>query len=211
MPDALIAFLAQPADYVLDGDATGTASAVKQQTAADNDKALVSATLEGDNAAFITLIKAHDTSLRKMVAGVLLKQDAVDDVLQEAYVKAYRALPTFKQTSSFKTWIFRIAYNTAIDELRRSKRDQHDVIDESSHASYATPEIEISGRIDLLAALATLTLPQRAAVLLIDGHGFGYRYVAQLLNIPVGTVAYNLHEARRSLRRMCDLPEEGSK
>lgn len=153
----------------------------------------------GDTAAFTRLVLRHDERLRRFVHGLLANRSELDDVLQETYIKAYRSLGAFKEESSFATWLHRIAYNTAIDMGRRSSR----VLPFAQVESTAEPidAIRDAGdRMDVLAALQALPERQRAAILLVDGHGYDYASVAEILDIPTGTVAFHLHRARKVLR-----------
>src|ERR671914_1464692 len=76
----------------------------------------------GDQEAFTALIRHYDPGLRRLAYRLLGDRERMDDALQEAYVKAFRALPRFRGDSSLGTWLYRIAYNACLDELERSRR-----------------------------------------------------------------------------------------
>ena len=129
-------------------------------------------------------------------------RDRMDDALQEAYVKAFRALPRFQRRAKVGTWLYRIVYNTCLDELRKARRTAVEPLDENvdQPGGWADPADVAAGRGDLSRALATLPEQERAAVLLVDAQGFDYRDAAQVLGVPEGTVASRLNRARASLR-----------
>jgi RNA polymerase sigma-70 factor (ECF subfamily) len=156
----------------------------------------------GDQEAFAALIKHYDPGLRSLAYRILGDRDRMDDALQEAYVKAFRALPRFRGDSSLGTWLYRIAYNACLDELARSRRVVQLPLDDAAEqpSSRSDPGDMVANRRDLAAALAGLPLEERAAVLLVDAQGFDYREAGNALGIPVGTVASRLNRARAALR-----------
>lgn len=166
------------------------------------DPELVALARDGDRAAFGVLLRRHDDRMRGLAYRLLADRHAMDDALQEAYVKAYRAIDRFKLGSSFGTWLYRITYNACIDELRRRKRapvSEDEPIDpESSHPG---PERIVSVAETVRSALAGLPESQRVTVVLVDGEGYDHREVAEILGVAPGTVASRLHRARAALRR----------
>jgi RNA polymerase sigma-70 factor, ECF subfamily len=109
------------------------------------DDAVLGAALEraqrGDAPAFETLVRHYDPGLRALTFRLLGDRDRMDDALQEAYVKAFRALPGFRNESSFGTWLYRIAYNACLDELERSRRVVRLPFDEREYGE-AEPALE---------------------------------------------------------------------
>jgi len=77
----------------------------------------------GDRDAFGSLIRQHDLSMRRLAFGLVGDRGGMDDALQEAYLRAYRGLPSFHGDSAFGTWLYRIVYRTCLDELRRRVRE----------------------------------------------------------------------------------------
>jgi RNA polymerase sigma-70 factor (ECF subfamily) len=163
----------------------------------------------GDRDAFLRLVQPHDRGLRALAYRMLRDRDGMDDALQETYVLAFRGLPRFRGDSSFKTWLYRIAYNVALGELRRSRRLQVVGFEDVGEPPDGRPEPaeEIALRAGLEAALAELAPEDRATVLLVDAQGFDYRAAGEILGVPVGTVASRLNRARAELRRALDEPE----
>ena len=82
-----------------------------------------------DEGAFAELIERHDRSFRSLAFRLLADRDRMDDALQDAYVKAFRALPRFRGGSAPSTWLYRIVYNTCLDELRRGRFRRHVPLD----------------------------------------------------------------------------------
>jgi len=127
----------------------------------------------------------------------------MDDALQEAYLKAYRGLPTFRPGSDFGTWLYRITYNACIDEIRRRRRHPVTTADPVDPVSPRPgPERVVSASETVRTALADLPTDQRVTVVLVDGEGFDHREVAKILGVAPGTVASRLHRARGALRRI---------
>lgn len=134
----------------------------------------------------------------------------MDDALQETYLKAFKSLPDFAGNASIGTWLYRIAYNVCMDELRRKTRRPTPALQDPADKPDPVPgPAEIAaGRHDLGRALSRLPEDQRATVLLVDGQGMDYRQVAAVLGVSVGTVGSRLARARGTLRRHLDLPVE---
>ncbi len=134
----------------------------------------------------------------------------MDDALQETYLRAFRALPRFRGEAALATWLYRIAYNACLDELRNTRRvvpldSVRERVDPRPGAAETIP-----ARQELAVALAALPPADRAAVLLVDAQGFDYRSAAEVLGIPEGTIASRLSRARAHLRRFLDDQLEGA-
>jgi RNA polymerase sigma-70 factor (ECF subfamily) len=167
----------------------------------------------GDQEAFVAVIRHYDPGLRTLAYRLLGDRDRMDDALQEAYVKAFRALPRFRGDSKLGTWLYRITYNACLDELKRSHRVVQLPLDEIPEraGSRADPGEAVVRRHDLAQALAALPPDERAAVLLVDVQGFHYKEAASVLGVPAGTVASRLSRARAALRRAVSHVEEGER
>ena len=131
------------------------------------------------------------------MAGVIADPSGVEDVLQDAYLKAYRRLPRrFANEAHEAVWLYRVVYRCAVDELRRRSR-RHET---------ARPELHVveRARPDVQTALRALAPTERAVLLLVDLIGFSYEEAADVLRIPRGTVASRLHAARAHFRGAID-------
>jgi RNA polymerase sigma-70 factor (ECF subfamily) len=186
-------------------------------TARDDDAVTEAISIErarsGDRDAFAQLIRRHDDGLRALAYRLLGDRDRMDDALQEAYVRAFRALPRFRGDSSVATWLYRIVYNACLEELGRARRASVVALDAVQEPADSSAEIEdvVALRSHLADALAELTPEDRAAVLLVDAQGFDYRSAGEVLGIPEGTVASRLNRARASLRRALEDDTEGGR
>jgi RNA polymerase sigma-70 factor (ECF subfamily) len=160
----------------------------------------------GDEAAFAALVRHYDPGLRALAYRLLGDRARMDDALQDAYLAAYRALPRFRGDASVGTWLYRIAYNACLDELRRTR----DVVPLESVSERAGTGGEPVDGLSLRAALAELPVEDRAAVLLVDAQGFDYRSAAAVLCVPEGTVASRLNRARAALRRTLQEQPKGA-
>ncbi len=178
----------------------------------EDDDELVRRSLAGELGAFATLLDRHDRGLRALAYRLLGDRDQMDDVLQETYLKAFRSLPAFEGRSSFGAWLYRIAYNACMDELREVKRTSPhvslDIATERPHPSPDPGEIA-AGRSDLATALGSLSPQMRATVLLVDAEGMDYASAAQILGVPTGTVRSRLNRARSILRQALGQGAEG--
>jgi RNA polymerase sigma-70 factor (ECF subfamily) len=166
----------------------------------------------GDQAAFATLIRHYDPSLRSLAYRLLGDRDRTEDALQETYMKAFRALPGFRGDSKLGTWLYRITYNVCLDELARSARTAYVPLTEVPEAAETGPpaDDELARRFAISAGLDALSPHDRAALLLVDRDGFDYRGAGEVLGIPAGTVASRLNRARSSLRLMLTPPAKAA-
>ena len=172
---------------------------------AATDAELIRRVLDGDHTAFGDVVRRHDARLRAL-AYKLLGGDRhrMDDVLQEAYLKAFRSLGGFRLDAHLGSWLYRIAYNACIDELRRSRRNPTpvDPTDGSEPpAAGSGPDEQVSAADTTRRALARLPDDQRITVVMVDGEGLDNRTVATLLGVAPGTVASRLSRARATMRQ----------
>ncbi|HVH52391.1 MAG TPA: sigma-70 family RNA polymerase sigma factor [Gaiellaceae bacterium] len=150
-----------------------------------------------DRGRFESILDRHHRRLRRVVAGMIGDANRVDDVLQEAYLKAYRRLPKrFANEAHEATWIYRVVYRCCLDELRRGRRNRESPCAEIHSVGRA--------RLEVAEALAELRPQDRAMLLLVDLLGFGYEEAATVLKIPRGTVASRLSAARTRFARKLD-------
>ncbi|HVF32616.1 MAG TPA: sigma-70 family RNA polymerase sigma factor [Acidimicrobiales bacterium] len=175
------------------------------------DRQLVRRVLDGDLQAFPELVRRHDDRLRglayKLLGG---DRDRMDDVMQEAYVRAYRSLDRFRGDADLGTWLYRIVSNACMDELRRGRRRPEPVDTSTWVAATARtgPEGAAAAADQVLRALRRLPDDQRLTVVLVDGEGFDHEEAARLLGVAPGTVASRLSRARATLRRSIESEQE---
>jgi RNA polymerase sigma-70 factor, ECF subfamily len=151
-----------------------------------------------DTEVLLALIRDYDLRHRRLAYRLLGDPDRMDDALQEAYARAFRALPRFRGSSGLATWLYRIVYNACIDELRRSGARKEVSLEEWRERGGRRENVE--ERLDLEAALASLSPDLRAVVLLVDADELTYEEAAEILGVPPGTVASRLSRARDALK-----------
>jgi RNA polymerase sigma-70 factor (ECF subfamily) len=150
---------------------------------------------------FENLLDRHESRLRRVAFGMLGDADRVDDVLQEAFLKAYRALPdSFENEKLESAWLYRIVHRCCLDELR-GRRRRREVV---GTVELLSSEDDQDASLVVAGALARLAPDARAVVLLVDLIGLDYDTAASVIGVPRGTVASRLHDARRSLREVLD-------
>lgn len=146
---------------------------------------------------FENLLDRHEARLRRVAFGMLGDPHQVDDVLQEAFLKAYRSLPDrFENDRLEAAWLYRIVHRCCLDELRRRRRRREvaGVIELVAVDADADASLVVAG------ALAQLPDQSRAVVLLVDLIGLDYETAALVLRVPRGTIASRLNVARAQLR-----------
>jgi len=173
-----------------------------------NDAALIEETLAGRSAAFGRLVvKYQDRLYNTMVHQVGHAEDA-RDVVQDAFVQAFLKLDTFKHSSKFYTWLYRIAFHVAISHRRRKRpaasvEQAREVLGREPVDSGAGPEDKLEReerRQQVQAAIASLDEEFRAVLVLREMEGCDYTTIASILDLPIGTVRSRLHRARLQLR-----------
>lgn len=171
---------------------------------ADDDRALVAAAACGGVAAFEALYRRHAGRVHGVIARLVGHAGArAEDLTQEAFVRAWQALPNFRFESAFGTWLHRLAVNTALMELRgrRSRpledndEDAFDGIGSADSAGHVT-----ALSMDLERAVATLPPRARAVLVLYDVEGWKHEEIAAELGMAVGSSKAQLHRARNLLR-----------
>ena len=172
----------------------------------DRESALAARARRGDREAFATLVAVYDRGLRALAFRLLGDRDEMEDVLQEAYIKAFRGLPRFRGQADVGTWLYRLTYNASLDELKRSRRRREVPLIEASDwpSEGVDPTVEVDARGVVAAVLANLPVDQRAAVLLVDGEGFSYGDAAEILGVSVAALGSRLNRARSVLRAVLE-------
>jgi RNA polymerase sigma-70 factor (ECF subfamily) len=185
-----------------------------------DDAHLIQATLRGDSQAYGKLVQKYQDRLLTALVHVCSSRHEAEDALQDAFVQAYLKLSSFAGGSAFYTWLYRIAFNTAISRRRR-KRDEFSV-EQNRELTGEEPEDD-GERVDenllreeravlVQRALGKLSDEHRSIIVLREVEGCDYDHIADILDLPVGTVRSRLHRARLHLKEELSaiLQAEGS-
>ena len=179
----------------------------------DQDASFVERCLRGDDAAWEDLVRVHSRRVYGLCYRFTGKDSEAQDLTQEVFLRVFRSLKSFRSTEgSFATWLARLTRNLLIDHYRRTRQErvtdsieeQLPVLEESMAAS-ARPDGMVAGREAseiLQAALQKLSPDLREAVILRDLQSLEYREMAQVLNIPEGTVKSRISRGRAELARI---------
>lgn len=173
-----------------------------------DDAKLVKLAMTGDSAAFGELVVRYQDRLYNSIVHALGCPTEAEDVVQEAFVLAYTKLSSFQQKSAFYTWLYRIAFNTAISRRRKKKPTtsldfMKDEMGELPIDGGDAPESNLHRQeraIQVQQALAQLSDEHRTILVLREIEGFCYEAISEILDLPVGTVRSRLHRARTQMR-----------
>ena len=180
--------------------------------AKDTDQELVRRVKRGDRVAFDLLFSRYQHKILNLIGRYVRNPEEVEDVAQEAFIKAFRALPRFRGDSAFYTWLYRIAINTAKNHLvARSRRppgqdvdiddaqfmDGADQLRQGESPEAALARDELSNVID--EAISQLPEDLRSAVTLREFDGLSYEQIAEIMDCPVGTVRSRIFRAREAI------------
>ncbi len=197
------------------GKITGRSTAGGQECGASSDLLLVQRVQKGEKGAFDLLVRKYQHKVISLVGRFVRTPEEAEDVAQEAFVKAYRALANFRGDSAFYTWLYRIAVNTAKNHLVAQGRQVSIVDAETEDAEqfasadglreYDTPEglllsKELAEHIDT--ALTALPEDLRTAVTLREFEGLSYDEIALVMECPVGTVRSRIFRAREAIAKV---------
>ena len=172
----------------------------------------------GDRCSFDRLVETSYALVFNTAYRILGDRDAAADATQTAFVRAYRSLHTFRRSSSFTTWLYRIATNVCLDTVRRQARQaqsltadddqltEREVPDHRAEPERALLQGELQRAVHR--ALQRLSTEHRTVLVLYDLAGFSYEEIAEVLKLPLGTVKSRLNRARNALREEMSAPGE---
>jgi RNA polymerase sigma-70 factor (ECF subfamily) len=182
----------------------------------DSDQMLVARTVAGDQKAFELLVIKYQRRIQRLIGRMVRDVDLVEDIAQETFIRAYRALGQFRGEAQFYTWLYRIAVNTAKKALVDLKRDplvsesalrggsQDDETSpvENELTTAETPETVLAAKEIAMAVNSAMeALPEelRQAVTLREIEGLSYEEIAEAMNCPIGTVRSRIFRAREAI------------
>ena len=177
-----------------------------------DDRVLVERCQAGDLSAFEPLVEKYRQRVWRLAYNVLRDREEARDVAQDAFIRAYQGLPSFRGQSAFYTWLFRIAMNLAADRARqraararafgteRVPEEDWERLMADRDSSPARSAAQAEDRERIAQALDSLSSDHRTIIMLSDVEGLSYREIAEVLDVPMGTVMSRLHNARKRLR-----------
>ena len=190
----------------------------RAELAQKTDQEIVALARAGEEAAYRELIRRYERPLFSLLFRMVRDRELAEDLAQETFVKALNAIESYRPEFKFSSWIFKIANNAAIDHLRRRELD---TLSLEGSPQAETPEaieataLQIGGRQEsplaeaearelggqIEAAIAQLRPEYRSCILLRHVEGRAYEEIAEILNLPLGTVKTYIHRARNELRQ----------
>ena len=183
----------------------------------DTDQTLVERTVAGDQRAYELLVIKYQRRIQRLIGRMVRDVDLVEDIAQETFIRAYRALAQFRGEAQFYTWLYRIAVNTAKKALGDLKRDPlvsqsalrggGDDEDETSAVeneltTFETPETVLAAKeiaATVNSAMEALPDELRQAITLREIEGLSYEEIAEVMNCPIGTVRSRIFRAREAI------------
>jgi RNA polymerase sigma-70 factor, ECF subfamily len=179
-----------------------------------DDERMVEQAIAGSREAFDELVRRHRNQIYTLIRTLAGDAADADDLTQECFVRAYVAIVRFRQEGTFRTWITRIAVNVVRTHLARRRRGGRYAVslDATNDSGEASPDVDaalmvssdveatLSRRQAIVRALAMLPDECRVALTLRDVQGFEYHEIAEVLNVPIGTIESRVFRARRRLR-----------
>ena len=167
----------------------------------DGDQRLVRLAQQGESEAFSLLVAKYRGRIVRLVSRVTTNPSDVDDVVQETFIKAFRALPNFRGDATFSTWLYRIAVNVAKTHWRDGNRDASMITSDEQYPDYGsvgdslvddeTPESILENKqlaTAMLLGIETLPFELRTALTLREIDGLSYDKISEIMDCPVGTV-----------------------
>lgn len=188
----------------------------------DDDRRLITECLDGRRESFGILVTRYQSRLYNAAVRLVDTPEDAADVVQDAFLNAYQSLRSFKGDAEFFTWLYRIAFNTAISLKRKKKptlsldasrngehRDhQREPIDSSEYVKPGAALERTEEETLLRAALARLSGEHREVLVMKDIDGLKYEEIAEVMGVPIGTIRSRLHRARLELRELLGPLEE---
>jgi len=196
---------------------------VASSQAEQNEAQLVKASQQGDQDAFALLVQRHQRRVFNMVLRMLQDYDDASEITQEAFLAAWQGLSSFRGEARFATWLYRIAYNCALKQLERRKRERslqaameaEQILEEVNKQKQAEDILELRARQAMVREqMEKLPAKYRSVLILRHLQEMTYEEMADILTMPIGTIKTHLFRARRLLKErllaqhLCDLESQ---
>jgi len=184
-----------------------------------NDAELVQQILNGNNNAFRYLVAKHERLVLHVVGRIIQRNDEVEDVCQEVFIKVFRKLKGFKGDARLSTWIATIAYNTGISHVRKKARQPEQSYDEQPGLIFAEHDTALNQKLVerdevkayLMKLIEQLPLHYRTVLTLFHLEEFSYKEIEQITEMPEGTIKSYLSRARKLLKEKLEQVAEKEK
>ena len=188
--------------------ATGTTAGNVDDADRREERAMLDRCTLGDERAIRWILQRYRERVIRLAAHVLHNPREAEDVAQEAFIKAFRQIGTFRGESGFYAWLYRIVVNLCLDRMRRKYSSSEMPLEEGLLPCMAAHTPDVDKRLAVEQVLDTLTVPMRTALILREVDGMEYAEIAVVLGIPVGTVRSRLNTAREQFRRRWSAAQE---
>ncbi len=196
---------------IMKGEVSGSVAETTVKTDREYEKQLIVRARAGERGAVRELVDLHEDRLFAFIWRMVRHHHDAEEICQEAFLKAFASLHTFSSDYRFSTWLFTIGYRVCLNHLRR-KRVLTGVLDfaalscQSDEVVTTSLESEEAGRLKetVWSAVARLSAPQRATLLLFYRQEFSCQEIARVLGLPLATVKSHLHRARNRLRELLE-------
>jgi RNA polymerase sigma-70 factor (ECF subfamily) len=165
------------------------------------ESAMLARCASGDERAIRWILNRYRDRVVRLATHVLHNPREAEDVAQEAFVKAFRQIGQFRGEAGFYAWLYRIVINLCLDRMRRKRMTSEMPLEQGTLLTATAPATDVDKRLAVEQILSTLTPPMRAALMLREVEGLEYAEIADVLQIPVGTVRSRLNTAREQFRK----------
>jgi RNA polymerase sigma-70 factor, ECF subfamily len=172
-----------------------------------DDEAFVTRAQQGDKAAFATLVDRHGLYVYNLALRVLRRPEEAQEVAQEAFIRAWRGLPSFQRSAQFHTWLYRIVVNLCYNRLPQLQRELTRLVPDAAAQQLTDPQQQVEAgflstelQTVLHQAIEELPQPYRLLITLRYLQELSYNEIVEVTGLPLGTVKTGIHRARAPLR-----------
>jgi len=171
-----------------------------------SEQKIVKRAAAGDRIAFRELVLEHSRAMFRLAWRLTGDESLAEDVVQEAFIKAWRKMDTFKMESGFRSWLHRITVNTAMDQLRKRSRREHfevsepDWAEDRHSATASKQDVQLDVQVQTQAAMMNLSDTERAALMLRHFEGHSIAEIAQILNLTTNACKQTVFRAVKKMR-----------
>jgi RNA polymerase sigma-70 factor (ECF subfamily) len=182
---------------------TGLAVRETSKAMADSrsDEAIIDLVTSGNTEAFGILVKRYDDFVFTLARGIVLSDDLAKDITQEVFLRAYRAIRRFEKKSSFKTWLYRIAYNCSMSHLKNMDNKVESLDDQKTEIGADNPGLH-PAKFAIRKLIDKLKPELKAVIIFHYYDDLKYEEIAEILGCPIGTVKIRLFRAKHELKEL---------